>query len=143
MDGHNSTSSKDTQPFSACIVYCQFLLFNFCSFSALFNSVLLFDYSVFELFRVFSVLILELYSRYFNPTLQQPSGSQLTSYSRQHHLCLSIESERPITIIDIEGYPEPISPYGLSRRRDIYFVIGLQSPFKDCSITLSLVKLTR
>jgi hypothetical protein len=28
----------------------------------------------------------------------------------QCHLCLSIGSERPITVIDIEGYPEPISP---------------------------------
>ncbi len=35
--------------------------------------------------------------------------------------CFSILSERPITIIDKEGYLEPISPYGLSRRRDIKF----------------------
>ncbi len=78
----------------------------------LFNS--LFDHSVFDSSVYFSVLILELYSRYFDPHKQQPSGSQKTSFSRQRYLCLSIGSERPIVIIDIEGYLELISPNGLS-----------------------------
>jgi hypothetical protein len=79
----------------------------------LFNLVLMFSI---ELFSAFSVLILEMYSSYFDSVIQQPTSSQLTSYSRQRHLCLSIGSESPVTINDIEGYPELISPYGLSRR---------------------------
>jgi hypothetical protein len=70
-----------------------------------------FDYSVY-----FCVLILESYSRYFDP-INNNHPAVKTSYSRQHHLSLSIGSEIPITIIDIVGYSEPISPFGLSRQR--------------------------
>jgi hypothetical protein len=42
-------------------------VFSFVRFSALFNSV--FDYSVFDYSVYFFVLILELYSRYFDPYL--------------------------------------------------------------------------
>jgi hypothetical protein len=101
LDGHNSTFSKDPQPFSAWLLiasfYCSTLFMQcFCS-----TQCFVWLFSV-KLFSVFSVL----------------TGSQQTSYSRQCHLCLSIGSERPITIIDIEGYTEQISLYWLSRWRD-------------------------
>jgi magnesium-transporting ATPase (P-type) len=71
-----------------------------------------FSYSVFKLFSVCSVLILEMFSRYFDPIKHQPSSSQSTSYSRQGHLLSYYRSKRPITVIHIEGNTKPISPTG-------------------------------
>jgi hypothetical protein len=67
---------------------------------------------------MFSVLILDMYSRYLIPsyTIHQAVNKHHTADGTI--FCLSIRSERPITIIDIERYPEPISPNGFSRRRD-------------------------
>ncbi len=84
--------------------------------------------SVFKLFSVFSVLILEMFSRYVDLVIHQPPSSQLTSYRRQRHLCHSIGSKRPNMIIDTEDYLEPISPYRLSRRRDTQHKCTQQSP---------------
>jgi hypothetical protein len=72
---------------------CQFsvtfhLLFDFHSLLFCFVQSVLFDYSVFNylFIQVFSVLVLELYSRYFDPHNNNHLASHLTSYIRQRHL---------------------------------------------------------
>jgi hypothetical protein len=73
LDGHNSTFSLKHSTILCLFVYANFivqLLFSFVRLSALFDSVFyysVFDYSVFDYSVYFSVLILELYSRYFDP----------------------------------------------------------------------------
>jgi hypothetical protein len=65
----------------------------------------LLDYSA-----LFSVLILELYSRYFNPHINNHPASQETSYTRLRHLLSHYRKREPITIK--EKYP--ISPIPLA-----------------------------
>jgi hypothetical protein len=60
------------------------------------------------------ILNLELQSRYFDPITPYTTTIQQSINIVQRHLCLSIGSQRPITV-DIEGFPGPISPYGFSR----------------------------
>ncbi len=92
------------------------LLFDCCSFYfLLFDS--LFDYSVFDYFVYLSVLILELYSRHFNP-LNNNHPVLNKHHTTDSIIFVLVWEQEPITIIDIEGCLEQISPYGLSRRQD-------------------------
>ncbi len=71
--------SLDVGTFYMCNVYSVFLIDSVLLFDSvlLIDSVLLFDSVLFvRLFSVFSILILEMYSRYFDLVKQQPTGSQ-------------------------------------------------------------------
>ncbi len=76
---------SDTLLISTCIGYWQFLLFDLCFLQCFvrFNVYLMqcfcltqFFCSMFKLFSIFSVLILEMYTRYFDHVIHQPSSSQ-------------------------------------------------------------------
>jgi hypothetical protein len=113
---------------SACMVCCQFYCSTFVWFSALFVFKCFICFSAFVQFGSFvqysnySVcflswswkcipgILIPLY------TSQQAVNKHLTPDSAI--FCLSIGSERPIMIMDIEGYPEPITQYELSRQQD-------------------------
>ncbi len=120
LDSHNSTCFETTVP---CIVIASF----YCSTFALFSV-----YAIECLFVWFSSFVqCSNYSVYFLSWSWKCIPDILISfYNNQqainkHHttdstiFSLSIGSERPITIIDIEGYPEPVSLYGLSGKRDM------------------------
>jgi hypothetical protein len=92
---------------------------HFIEFCSVFFNLLLFDYPMFRC----SFTQCYFLSWYWNCipgisilqiTQQQSSGKPINSYIRLHHLCLSVGSWGPITVIDIVRYPEPISPNGLA-----------------------------
>jgi hypothetical protein len=96
-------------------------------FSVLFNSVLYVRFGAFVRWLYYSVYFLFWYWKCIPgiliPLYNHHQAVNKTSYSRQCHLCLSIGIERPIIIIDIEGYPEPVSPYGLADSETLLFAV--------------------
>ncbi len=127
MDSYNSTYFERHS--SDQCLYCLLPVF---IVRLLYASVLLFD-SVFirssVFFQLDSFVQCSNYSVYFLSSSWKIPGILIPSYTNhqavnKHHtadsaiFCLSIGSERPITIIDIERYQEPISPNGISRWRD-------------------------
>jgi hypothetical protein len=138
---------NDTLLISACIVYCQFSLFDICSTFVRFSVFVWFSafvrFSIFVQLSAFvrfgSFVLYSNYSVYFLSWYWKCiSGILIPFYNNQqainkHHtadstiFCFSTESKGPITIIDQEGYPEPIYPYGLSRRRDNQSTLPLPS----------------
>ncbi len=110
-------------------LYCLLLVF-IVRFSALFDLVLLFQCSN------YSVYVLS-WSWKCIPGISIPLYTNHQAINKHHTadsviFCLGIGNERPITIIDIEGYLEPISPYWL---RDSETVIVI---FQFCIFWLLL-----
>jgi hypothetical protein len=89
-------------------------------FSVLLFRFVLFDYSVFDYLIIpeyFSVLIRELYSRYFNPHNNNHPAVNKHS-TADSTIFILVKEARAYYYHRHSGISEPISPYRLSRRRD-------------------------
>jgi hypothetical protein len=121
LDIPNSTFLKTLNHSEPLLFMASFYCLTLVYSVLLLDSMLLFNSLIFV--RLFSVRISQCifcsdttYSRYFEPINTTTNRQSINII--QCHLFLSIRRDRPITIIDVEGYPEPISPYGLSRWQD-------------------------
>ncbi len=126
LDGLNSTSFETLFLISACIVYCQFLLFDFCLVRCFYSIQCFLWCSAFVWFNSFvqcsnySVYVLS-WSWKCIPGNSIPLNINHQAQAVSKHqtadsaiFCLSIGARGLLR----SWYPEPISPYRLSRRRD-------------------------